>query len=152
MSAFLNLSIAAVILAIGFFLGSLVSVSPTSAAGSTVGFIDIEALLEMHPGWTPIMEKITAYENKELKKLEKYKGGNLTEEEKKESIDLALNIRENINAKRKELSKPLLDDVLQKAKIIGRQIGVEVVLDGAIVLYGGVDLTSAVYDELEEDL
>ena len=150
--ALLNLSIAAVILAVGFFLGSLVSVSPSSAAGNTVGYVDIETLLEKHPGWDKIMDKINAFETKELQKLDKYKGGNLSDEDKKASIDLALTIRENINAKRKELSKPLMDDVLQKAKDIGREIGVEVVLDGAIVLYGGIDLTPVVFDKLEENL
>lgn len=152
MSALFNLSIAAVILAVGFFLGSLVSVAPTSAAGNTVGFIDVETLLENHPGWDNIMDKINSYEAKEIKKLEKYNGGNLSEKERKESLDLALTIRENINAKRKELSKPLMDDVLQTAKDIGREIGVEVVLDGAVVLYGGIDLTPIVFDKLEKNL
>jgi len=152
MSAIFNLSIAAVILSIGFFLGSLISISPSSAAGSTVGFVDMDLLLEQHPGWDAIMVKINEFEANEIKKLDKYSGGNLSDDKKKESLDLALKIRDNIAQKRKELSKPLLDDILKNAKIVGREIGVEVVLDGAVVLYGGLDLTPAVFNKLEENL
>ena len=151
MSAILNLSIAAVILSIGFFLGSLISISPSSAAGSNVGFVDMDLLLEKHPGWDSIMVKINAFEANEIKKLDKYSGGNLSDDQKKESLDMALTIRDNIANKRKELSKPLYDDILTNVKIVGSEIGVEVVLDGAVVLYGGLDLTPAIFNKLEED-
>jgi Skp family chaperone for outer membrane proteins len=150
--AFLNFSIAAVILAGGFFLGSILSPTPTIAAGSVVGFVNVDKLVEEHPGWDAIAPKIKAFEEKEMAKLDKYSGDKLTPEQKKASLDLAIQIRDTIQAKRKELTKPLIDDILSKAKIVGKQIGVEVVLDGAIVLYGGLDLTPAVFNALEANL
>lgn len=150
--AFLNFSIAAVILAAGFFLGSIMSATPISAAGSVVGFVNVDKLVEDHPAWDTIAPKIKSFEEKEMAKLDKYSGDKLTQEQKKESLDLAIQIRDNIQEKRKELTKPLIDDILSKAKVVGKQIGVEVVLDGAVVLYGGLDLTPAVFNVLEAKL
>ena len=134
-SVILNLSIAAVILAIGFFIGSIFSPLPSSAAGSSVGFVDIEQLLDMHPAKQNMLENLSAYEQQELSKLDKYADKELTLEEKKESLELQVQIRDKIKAKRKDLIEPLYEDIITKAKDAGREIGVEVVLDGVVILY-----------------
>jgi outer membrane protein len=152
-SILLNLWLAASFVALGFAIGNMYTPVSSQAAAYTVGYVNIERLLEEHPSWDSVYKKIVEYEEKELKKLDKYSAsGNLSPEQKKESLDLAIELREKIKEKRKELTKPLYDDILKKANEVGRESGVEVVLDSAVVLYGGLDLTPAVKVKLSKNL
>jgi Skp family chaperone for outer membrane proteins len=152
LSGFMNFSIAFLILAIGFFIGNLFSASPTMAAGNVVGFVNVEELLEKHPSKEKVISRLADYEQNELQKLEPYTKQGLTSDEKKKSLELSVEVRDKIKAKRRELLEPLYLDIIEKAKKTGRDIGVEVVLDGVVVFYGGIDLTPAIYNKLDPNL
>jgi len=147
-----NFLLATSLVALGFAIGNLYAPSPSTASAYTVGYVDIESCLDEHPAWDGVYKKITDFEQKELQKLEKYKKGNLTPDQKKESLDLAIEIRERIKQKRKELTKPLYDDILKKTKEVGAEERIEVIIDAAVVLYGGLDLTPAVKSKLSKNV
>ena len=152
LSVLMNITLAVSFVAFGFAIGNIYAPVSSQAAGYTVAYVNIDQLLEEHPSWDSVYKKIVAYEEQELKQLDKYKGSNLTPEQKRASLDLAIEVREKIKEKRKELTKPLYDDILKKAVEVGKESGVEVVLDSAVVLYGGLDLSPAVRAKLSKNL
>jgi outer membrane protein len=145
-----NLLLIASLVAFGFAIGSIYTPTPTTASGFTVGYVDIEALLMDHPAWDSVKKKIDAYDQQELAKLEKASKDATTPAKKQENLNKALDIREKMKEKHKELTKPIYDDILKKAKEVGKESGVEVVLDAAVVLWGGLDLTPVVKTKLSK--
>ena len=148
-----NILLAASLVAFGFAIGNIYAPTPTSASGFTVGYVDMDDLLTNHPAWDTIKKKIDAYDRQELAKLEKAsKEGGTSPQKKQENLNLALDIREEMNKKHKELAKPLYDDILEKVKEVGRESKIEVILDAAVVLYGIEDLTPVVKARLSKNL
>jgi len=147
-----NVLLAMSLIALGFAIGNIYAPTPTTAAGFTVGYVDIQALLLDHPAWPSVEKKIKAYDQQELAKLEKASKEATTPQKRQENVDLALDAREKMRDKHKELAKPLYDNIMAKVKEVGEESRIEIIIDKTVVYYGIEDLTSAVRDRLSKNL
>jgi outer membrane protein len=138
----------------GFMVAILITaiVAPgiARAAGSTVGVIDLEKAVTAHPAYDSKMSDFDAYKTQQNARLDVYRNKDvLTDDDKDAIVNLRREIDTNVANKYAELFDPLTDDVIAAVKKVGDESGIEAILDAQVVLYGGLDLTPAVINELK---
>ena len=137
--------ITAMVLMLGF--GALSG--PAVSAGFAVGYINAEHAIRSHPQFDSVQQQVGSYAESRAAELAGYKGRELNDDEKREFIVKSESINLDIALKEEELMAPLAVELETAINSVGQQSGVEVVLESAAVLFGGVDLTPAVIQELK---
>jgi outer membrane protein len=137
-------------LAIGLAVAALFF-APTfaGAAGNVVGVIDLEKAVLAHPAYESKMAAFEDFKDQQDARLDAYRNKDvLTEEDKQAIVDLRLDIDDKVAQKYEELFNSLTDDVINAVEKVGRESGIEVIIEAQAVLYGGLDLTPAVINAL----
>lgn len=129
---------------------ALVAAAVTAAGGGpvggtlVVGYVDMQRALDAHPKKASSEEALNQFARAkaaELRRLAQNKSP-------AEQADLARKTQEEILRRRAELLSALDKDIRAAVERVAKRAGVSVVLDRSVVLYGGVDLTEQVVQEL----
>jgi Skp family chaperone for outer membrane proteins len=135
--------------AIGALIAGLLAPTFVGAAGSTVGVIDLEKAIQAHPLYETNKEQLESYTQEQEARLDVYRSKDvITEADKPAIVNLRKEIDENIAAKAAELSNQITEEVLNAVIKVGQEARIEAILDANVVLYGGMDFTQAVINEL----
>lgn len=110
----------------------------------TVGYVDMQRALDAHPRKASSEEALNQFARAKAAELRRAAQGKSTAEQ----ANLARRTQEEILRRRAELLAALDKDIRAAVERVARRAGVSVVLDRTVVLYGGVDLTDQVIEEL----
>lgn len=130
---------------------AVVAAAVTTAGGGptggslVVGYVDMQRALDAHPKKASSEEALNQFARAkaaELRRLAQNKSA-------AEQANLARRIQEEILRRRAELLQALDKDIRAAVERVAKRAGVSVVLDRTVVLYGGVDLTEQVVQELQ---
>ena len=136
-------------LLIGAVAGAMLAPSVAGAIGSAVGVIDLEKAVTSHPSYESKLASFKTYKDEQDARLDAYRNKEvLTEEDKEAIVNLRIEIDNAVAEKYEMLFGPVEDDVVNAVEKVGMESGIEVIIDSKAVLYGGLDLTAAVINEL----
>ncbi|OLD49644.1 MAG: hypothetical protein AUI83_12055, partial [Armatimonadetes bacterium 13_1_40CM_3_65_7] len=117
-----------------------------SALGQSfsIGYVDMQRALDNHPR--------KASSERALQEFFQAKQGEFQQRAKSltpvQRQELDRQLQQELGQKREELLSGLDKDIRAAVEKVSRDRGVSIVLDRAVVLYGGVDLTDAVITQL----
>jgi outer membrane protein len=114
------------------------------SAPFTVGYVDMQRALDAHPRKASSEEALNQFARAKAAELRRAAQGKSTAEQ----ANLTRRTQEEILRRRAELLAALDKDIRAAVERVARRAGVSVVLDRTVVLYGGVDLTDQVIQEL----
>ncbi len=130
---------------------ALVAAAVTTAGGGpvgaalVVGYVDMQRALDAHPKKASSEEALNQFARAkaaELRRLAQNKSA-------AEQAELARRTQEEVLKRQAELLAALDKDIRAAVERVAKRAGVSVVLDRRVVLYGGVDLTDRVVQELQ---
>lgn len=134
------------------FIGSVVAIALTqtgniasAASSSSVGVIDIQAVMEAHPGRENANSQMEAFAQEVQKDFEEKAAGMANEEEKATYQSQCM---ERLQNRYQELQTELFASIEAAAKKVADKKGIAVVISKAAVVYGGQDITRDVIAEL----
>lgn len=133
------------------FIGSVVALALTqsggiaSAAGSSsVGVVDREEIMTQHPQSAGFDEQMRAAITEVQKDFEEKSAG-MSDQEKQ---DYYRQCQQRLQQKQAELLDPMLKSVDEAIKSTADAKGLSVVIEKAVVVYGGQDITQDVIKKL----
>ena len=134
------------------FMGSVVALALTqtgsgiaSAASSVnVGVVDRDAILSQHPDGKNFQTQMNAAIEEVQKDFEEKSKG-MTDQEK---ADYYRQCQQRLAQKQSELMEPILKSVDDTIKKVADSKGLSVVIEKAVVVYGGTDITQDVISRL----
>ena len=134
------------------FIGSVVAIALTttgtgiaSAAGSVnVGVVDREQILTQHPEGANVNAQMNAAIAEVQKDFEEKSDG-MTDQEKQ---DYYRQCQQRLAQKQQELVEPIIKSVDDTIKKVADTKGLSVVIEKAVVVYGGTDITQDVISRL----
>lgn len=135
-------------LAACLLLGGAAMVQPgtVSAAAAAVGVVDYGILINQHPDMSKANDALKA-ENEQAKKEFDSKAAGLSDKEKQE---LNLQLVQRVEEKRRELLKPILDQINVAVKTVADAKGLSIVVYSNSVVYGGQDITAEVGKKISD--
>jgi len=139
------LAILAAVVAVALLVAAVTTAVGGPAGGTlVVGYVDMQRALDAHPKKASSEEALNQFARAkaaELRRLAQNKSP-------AEQADLARRTQEEILKRRAELLAALDKDIRAAVERVAKRAGASVVLDRSVVLYGGVDLTEQVIQEL----
>ena len=133
------------ILAVCFLCTGLVMLRPhkasAAAAPSSVGYVDYGLLVNQHPETPKATEALKAEQEKLKKEFENKAAGLSSDKEKQ---DLSLQLGKQLEQKRRELFSPIINSINTAIKDVATEKGLSIVVDKAVVLFGGQEITADV--------
>ncbi|SDE04159.1 OmpH family outer membrane protein [Sporomusa acidovorans] len=117
---------------------ALVQAAPQPA--SSVGYVDFLYLVNNHPDTPKANEELQSVREQAKKDFDAKSAG-LGDKEKRE---LDLQLGQQIEQKRQELLKPIVDKISNAIKEVRTEKGLSVVLGKNVIVDGGVDITQDV--------
>lgn len=135
-------------------------VTPTYAADS-VGLVDLDRVMQGYKDAEKILQELKSKREEYQKflsekqiEIDKARENKESETKIKERIaKMEGEIRpkqEEILRRESEVQRSLLSKILETAKVVSKEYGIEVVLEKRAVLIGGFDLTEFVVDKLNK--
>lgn len=125
---------------------SLVMVSSFAFASDVIGLIEPTAVMTSHPSFQAIQKKVTAVVQAKLDEAQKAVSAAKTDEEKNK---IMMTKRQEAAVEEQKLMAPLFKDLDLAIQNVAKAKKVTVVLDKSIALFGGIDLTTDVIQELK---
>ena len=145
-----QVKIVSVIIAL-VFIGSVVALALTqsggiaSAAGSSaVGIVDQQQILSQHPDAQSVQTQMNAAIQEVQKDFEEKSAG-MSDQEKQ---DYYQQCQQRLQQKQQELVDPIMKSVEEAIQKVADAKGLSVVMDKALVIYGGQDITQDVINRL----
>ena len=145
-----QVKIVSVIIAL-VFIGSVVALALTqsggiaSAAGSSaVGIVDQQQILSQHPDAQNVQTQMNAAIQEVQKDFEEKSAG-MSDQEKQ---DYYQQCQQRLQQKQQELVDPIMKSVEEAIQKVADAKGLSVVMDKALVIYGGQDITQDVINRL----
>ncbi len=145
-----QVKIISVIIAV-IFIGSVVALALTqsggiaSAAGSSaVGVVDREQILTAHPKSADLESQMRTAITEVQKDFEEKSQG-MNDQEKQ---DYYRQCQQRLQQKQIELTDPIVKSVDEEIKKVADSKGLSVVLEKAVVVYGGQDITQDVIKKI----
>ena len=145
-----QVKIVSVIIAL-VFIGSVVALALTqsggiaSAAGSSaVGVVDHQQILSQHPDAQSVQTQMNAAIQEVQKDFEEKSAG-MSDQEKQ---DYYQQCQQRLQQKQQELVDPIMKSVEEAIQKVADAKGLSVVMDKALVIYGGQDITQDVINRL----
>ncbi len=126
---------AAGMLAVGGVLGA-------SAAG--IGYVNTNALMQAHPKMEKARLDMRTAAQRAEQDFEKRSAGKSDEEKQR----IASELQRQLNEKNGSLMNPIVQDIQKAIAQVRQEKGLDIVIDQAAVIDGGVDLTSEVGQRL----
>ncbi len=135
------------VLIVSFLTLGVFSYAFAASKGAAIGIIDKQKVLTNHPKFAEVQKKIrNAYQSK---KAEAEKAVKNVKDNKKRQQIIAQKEREFFQIQQK-LMKPIISDIELAMRKVAKRLKLSVVLDKAVVLYGGRDITQDVIQELKK--
>ena len=145
-----QVKIVSVIIAL-VFIGSVVALALTqsggiaSAAGSSaVGVVDHQQILSQHPDAQSVQTQMNVAIQEVQKDFEEKSAG-MSDQEKQ---DYYQQCQQRLQQKQQELVDPIMKSVEEAIQKVADAKGLSVVMDKALVIYGGQDITQDVINRL----
>lgn len=143
------------------FLATALLLSSQLYAADSIGYLDMDRILQSYKEADKIMRDIKGKREEYQKFLEekqaeidKAKENKEKEEKIKERIQkLEAEIKpkqEEILKRESEIQRSLFSKIIETAKVVAKEYGIDTVLDKRIVYIGGFDLTEFVTDKLNK--
>ena len=140
----------AAIFVIGMFALSLTQSGLSDASGaessSAIGVVDRQQLMQTMPGLAEVQNSMRAEVETAQKEFEE-KSKDMNDQEK---TKLMTEYQEKLGEKQKGLIEPLTKKLDEAISAVGKKKGLVVVVDKPVVVYGGLDVTSDVSNELKK--
>ncbi len=139
------LAVVAAVVVLAVVAATVATAGGGPTGGLVVGYVDMQRALDAHPKKASSEEALNQFARAkaaELRRLAQNKSA-------AEQANLARRIQEEILRRRAELLQGLDKDIRAAVERVAKRAGVSVVLDRTVVLYGGVDLTEQVVQELQ---
>ena len=73
----------------------------------------------------------------------------MTEAEREQFMQDIYRIQDEVDAERQRLTEPLIQDVIDATTAIGHESGIEVILEAGAVMWGGLNLTPLIVEQLQ---
>jgi outer membrane protein len=142
-----KLAIAAGLLVILVVAGVLVlRQAPVMGQSFSVGYVEMQRALDNHPRKASSERALQEFfQAKQREFQERSKGMTAFQRQELDRV-----LQQQIFEKRNELLGGLDKELRQAVEVVAKQAGVTVVLDRAVVLYGGTDLTDAVIQQIKK--
>lgn len=135
---------AGLVVVLGVGAGLLWQRTPAFGQSFTIGFVEMQRALDGHPRKASSERALQEFfQAKQREFQDKSKG--MTAFQRQE---LDRQLQQQILEKRNELLGGLDKEIRAAVESAAKQAGVSVVLDRAVVLYGGTDLTDAVIKQI----
>ena len=143
------------------FLATALLLSSQLYAADSIGYLDMDRILQSYNEADKIMRDIKGKREEYQKFLEekqveidKAKENKEKEEKIKERIQkLEAEIKpkqEEILKRESEIQRSLFSKIIETAKVVAKEYGIDTVLDKRVVYIGGFDLTEFVTDKLNK--
>ena len=143
-------AIVAAMVAIGISVGMVIAPVRAQSTFANVGFVDVEKALAAHPNIENVKAQIKASQDAKMAELSQYQTmGDLTAEQRQQLMDDLYRIQSEVEAERTRLTNPLIDDIVNATGDVGAEAGVEIILDSAAVMWGGLDLTPLIIQRIQ---
>ncbi len=142
----------AAVLIVGLGAGLLFSETALEAGDENpdltgrIAFVDVEVVFEEHPERQEAEEQL----NVEAEELQAELEAEAQELEQGDQEELLREYQQKLSQREEELISGVLADIEDIITDLAQEKGLEIVLEGENVLYGGYDLTPAVMDEIED--
>ncbi len=117
---------------------------PVLGQSFSIGYVDMQRALDSHPRKAASERALQEFFQAKQREFQQRAKG-LTPVQRQ---DLDRQLQQEFVQKREELLGGLDKDIRAAVEQVSRDRGVSIVLDRAVVLYGGVDLTDAVIAQL----
>ncbi|MBI3998385.1 MAG: OmpH family outer membrane protein [Armatimonadetes bacterium] len=125
--------------------GLLVRQAPALAQSFSVGFVDMQRALDNHPRKASSERALQEFFQAKQREFQE-RSKTMTAFQRQE---LDRQLQQQILEKRNELLGGLDKELRGAVEVVAKVAGVTVVLDRAVVLYGGTDLTEAVIKQIK---
>lgn len=110
----------------------------------SIGYVDMQRALDNHPRKAPSERALQEFLEAKQREFQQ-RAKSLTPVQRQ---DLDKQLQQEFVQKRGELLSGLDKDIREVVEKVSRDRGIGIVLDRAVVLYGGIDLTDAVIAQL----
>lgn len=129
-----------------FLLGAVgvTAVQPSRAYAADIGVVDYQLVLSKHPDTQKVNQALQA-EIDQAKKEFDAKSAGLSDKDKQ---DLNVQLGQRIEQKKRELLGPILDKINAAIKAVADSKGLQIVVNKAMVVYSGVDITNDVINKV----
>ncbi len=128
---------------------------------ASIGYIDVQKVFTDFKETAKAQKDLEKQEEdfkkefeKSQEKLEKAeKDGKSQEELQKMQKDLEKKLmpkRESLIRMNQQLTAKLQQEILESVKVVGKKVGIDIILDKQVVITGGMDLTELVITELNK--
>jgi Skp family chaperone for outer membrane proteins len=142
-------AIVAGLVSLGILAGMIIAPVRAQSTYANIGFVDIKKALDGHPRKQAVFDQIHAFEQAKMDELAALQAQtNMTDQQRQQLMEKLYQSRDEIDAERQRLTAPLIQDVIDATNAIGQESGIEVILEGGSVMYGGLDLTPLVIQRL----
>jgi Skp family chaperone for outer membrane proteins len=144
-------AVVGVLVALGIVAGMVIAPVRAQSTYNTIGYVDIQKALQAHPKRQAVYDQIAAFQQAKMDELTAMQNQNtqMTDAQRQALMDKYYQAKDDIDAETKRLIQPLYEDIHTASAAIGQESGVEVIIDGGFVLYGGLDLTPLVIQRLQ---
>lgn len=115
-----------------------------SAAG--IGYVNTNALMQAHPKMEKARLDMRAAAQKAEEDFEKRADGKSDEEKQR----IATELQRQLNDKNGSLMNPIVQDIQKAIAQVRQEKGLDIVIDQAAVIDGGVDITTEVGQRLAQ--
>lgn len=136
------------------FIGSVVALALTqsgsgiasAASNGNVGVVDRDQVMAQHPSAQNVENQMRAAITEVQKDFEEKSAG-MNDQEKQ---DYYRQCQQRLQQKQQELIEPLIKSIDEAVKKVADSKGLSVVVERAVVVYGGTDITNDVVSRLKK--
>lgn len=124
--------------------GLLVFGSAMGASAAGVGFVNTNALMQAHPKMEKAQLDMKAAAQKAQNDFQKQSDGKSDTEKQQ----IANNLQKSLAEKEQATMGPIIQDIQKAIQQVRQEKGLDIIVDQAVVIDGGVDVTSEVGQKL----
>ena len=128
------------------FCGMLVLGAAGSTMAAGIGYVNTSVLMQAHPKMEKAQLDMNAAAQKARQDFDSKSAGKSDEEKQK----IANEIEQSLAEKEKNVIGPIVEDIHKAIAAVRAEKGLDIVIDQALVIDGGVDLTNEVGQKLQK--
>lgn len=122
----------------------MLTASAVTASAAGIGYVNTNALMQAHPKMEKAQLDMKAAAQKASQDFEKQSAGKSDQEKQQIAADLQKSLAE----KEKSTIGPIIQDIQKAIQQVRKEKGLDIVIDQASVIDGGIDITSEVGQKL----
>lgn len=141
--------LASTIVALAVMAGMVIAPVKAQSTYASIGYVDVQEALASHPDLQNILAQIQAFEDARMDELSSYQDlDSLTDAERQQLMDDLYRLRDEVEQERQRLTEPLIQDVIDATTSIGEESGIEIILEAGSVMWGGLNLTPLIINQI----